>query len=48
MVTLSMCAIGVKGKPEGKQKLQQIIHEHKEWLEDHAKGRRACLKNMNL
>lgn len=48
MPTISMCATFIKGTPEDKEKLPQIIKEHKEWLEDHTKGRRACLRDMNL
>ena len=43
-----MCATIIKGTPEDKEKLPQIISEHKEWLADHNKGRQACLKDMNL
>ncbi|MBR2560680.1 MAG: pentapeptide repeat-containing protein [Eubacterium sp.] len=48
MISLSMTATVIKGTPEDKEKLPQIIREHKEWLEDHTKGRRACLADMNL
>ena len=48
MPTISMCATFIKGTPKDKEKLPQIIKEHKEWLEDHTKGRRACLRDMNL
>ena len=44
MITFSMSATEIKGTPEDKEKLPKIIQEHKEWLEDHSKGRQACLK----
>ena len=47
-ITLGLCATIVKGTPMDKEKLSQIIREHKEWLDDHTKGRQACLKDMNL
>ena len=47
-LSLGMCATIIKGTPEDKEKLPQIIRDHKEWLADHAKGRQACLKDMNL
>ncbi len=48
MISVSMSATVIKGTPEDKEKLPQIIREHKEWLEDHGKGKRACLADMNL
>ena len=47
-ITFSMTATRVNGTPEDKEKLPQIISKHKEWLEDHSKGRQACLREMNL
>ena len=47
-ITFSMCATKVNGTPTDKEKLPQIICDHKEWLEDHSKGRQACLREMNL
>ena len=48
MITVSMCATSVEGEPVSKERLAQIISDHKEWLEDHSKGSRACLIDMNL
>ncbi len=48
MISVSMSARVIKGTPEDKEKLPQIIRDHKEWLEDHGKGKRACLADMNL
>lgn len=42
MITVSMCATIVEGEPVSKERLEQIISDHKEWLEDHSKGSRAC------
>ena len=47
-ISLGMCATFIKGTPEDKEKLPQIIHAHQAWLEDHAKGKQACLREMNL
>ncbi len=47
-VSVNISAMRVKGTPEDKEKLPQIIREHKEWLEDHTRGRQACLKEMDL
>ena len=47
-ITFSMTATRVNGTPEDKEKLPQIISDHKEWLEDHSKGGQACLREMNL
>lgn len=47
-ISFSMCATRVNGTPEDKEKLPQIISAHKQWLEDHTKGRQACLREMNL
>ncbi len=48
MPTLQMSVLHINGTPEDREKLPQIIREHKEWLEDHTKGRKACLKEMYL
>ena len=48
MISVSMSATLIKGSPKDKEKLPQIIQDHKEWLDDHSKGRRACLADMNL
>ncbi len=47
-ITFSMSATRVNGTPEDREKLPQIISDHKEWLADHSKGRQACLREMNL
>ncbi len=47
-ISFSMSAFVVNGTPEDKEKLPRILREHREWLEDHTKGRPACLREMNL
>lgn len=48
MPSIQMHASIINGTPEDKDKLPQIISDHKEWLKDHMKGKKACLRDMNL
>ena len=48
MPITSMCASVVEGRRMAREKLLQVISDHKQWLDDHEKGKRACLRDVNL